>query len=72
VTKYNAETPDEKAERLAQDPGQQLQSGLRGATALWLDALCCAFIQSPDRKGLHDDWVAWLKEAAQIYPQAGK
>ena len=70
VIKHNeVETPDEKAAREAQDAAYvsslayavQLHCGLMHFAAL--------FIVKPDQKGLQQDWVAWLKSAAQVYPQ---
>ena len=63
------ETPDEKAAREAQDAANlsglsyvvQLHCGLMRYAAL--------FIVKPDQKGLQQDWVGWLKSAAQMYPQ---
>jgi hypothetical protein len=62
------ETPDEKATRLAQDQDNlsnlayvlQVHCGLMRFAGL--------FIVHPDQKGLHGEWIAWLKTAAQIYP----
>ena len=69
VTKYDHETPDEKAARDAQDAAKlsalsnvvQLHCGMMKYAAL--------FVIQPDQQGLQDDWLAWLKKAAQLYPQ---
>jgi len=36
---------------------------------LRVDALRALFVVKPDQKGLQDEWVAWLKSSAPIYPQ---
>jgi hypothetical protein len=69
VTAYTNETPSEKEARLAVDQANlsrlgavlQLHCGLMHYAAL--------FVVKPDQKGLQNEWVAWLKSAAQIYPQ---
>ena len=66
---YAHETPHEKEEREAADAAMlsnlaavaQLHCGLMQYAAL--------FVTSPDQKGLHDEWIAWLKNASQAYPQ---
>jgi len=63
------ETATEKEQRLAFDQANvtrlatalQLQCGLMHYAAL--------FVVKPKQAGLHDDWVAWLKTAAQTYPK---
>jgi hypothetical protein len=69
VTEHAEETETEKEARLAIDQANlarfgavlQLHCGLLHYGAL--------FIVKPDQKGLQNDWVAWLKTAAQIYLQ---
>ncbi|MDB4793441.1 hypothetical protein OAG63_00235 [Methylacidiphilales bacterium] len=69
ITRYTEETPDEKDARLALDQANtanlacvaQLHCGLMRYAAL--------LIQNPDKKELHNDWIAWIKTAAQLYPQ---
>jgi hypothetical protein len=71
VTSYASETPDEKAQRGAQDDAArsslayvvQMHCGLMHFGAL--------FVENPDQKGLHEAWISWLKSAAQTYPQVG-
>jgi hypothetical protein len=71
VTEHENETATEKQARLALDQANlsrlgavlQLHCGLMHYAAL--------FVVKPDQKGLQDEWVAWLKSAAQIYPQLG-
>jgi hypothetical protein len=65
------ETPDEKALRVAQD--QAVDAAFASIIQLHCGVMRYAvtFVQNPGQKGLHDDWVAWLKQAAQMYPQAG-
>lgn len=62
------ETPDEKADRLARD--QTNLSNLANVLQLHCGLMRFAglFIVHPDQKGLSDDWIGWLKTAAQIYP----
>jgi hypothetical protein len=69
VTEHTEETETEKAARLAVDQANlarlgavlQLHCGLLHYGAL--------FVVKPDQKGLQNDWVEWLKSAAQIYLQ---
>jgi hypothetical protein len=69
TTRYEHETPTEKAQRLAQDQANvsalggmlQLQCGLMRFAALFME-------QSPPAT-LHDDWTTWLKSVAPAYPQ---
>jgi hypothetical protein len=69
VTANESETETEKQARLAIDQANltnlstvlQLQCGMMHYAAL--------FVVDPNRKGLQDDWVAWLQKAAQAYPQ---
>jgi len=71
VTQYESESASEKEARLALDQANlsklrlvlQLHCGLMHYAAL--------FVIKPDQKGLQSEWVAWLKSAAQIYPQLG-
>ena len=71
MTVHESESATEKDARLALDQANlsrftaalQLHCGLMHYAAL--------FVVKPDQKGLQDDWVAWLKSAAQIYPQLG-
>ncbi len=64
------ETATEKSNRLALDQANlarlaailQLQCGMLHYGAL--------FVTKPDQPGLKDQWVAWLKTAAQAYPAA--
>jgi len=69
VTKQNVnETPDEKAARLAQDQANNsiLAAQLQAHCALMRFA--GLFIVQTDQKGLHNEWLSWLKSAAQTYP----
>jgi hypothetical protein len=72
-TRYEYETPSEKAIRDAQDQANfssvavviQVHCGLMHYAAL--------LTINPKAPGLHDDWLNWLKTTGQIYPQlAGK
>jgi len=70
ITQNENETATEKANRLALDQANlarqaailQLQCGMLHYGAI--------FVTKPDQQGLKDSWVAWLKTAAQAYPQA--
>jgi hypothetical protein len=68
-TRYEHETPDEKSQRLAVDRANLGQ--LQGIVQLHCSMLHLAilFVAKPDVPTLHDDWLAWLKSAAQTYPQ---
>ena len=69
VNSANAyETPDEKAARLDQDQTNLSNLGYALQLHCGLMRFAGLFIVHPDQKGLHDDWIAWLKNAAQIYP----
>jgi hypothetical protein len=68
-TRYEYETPSEKAIREAQDAANfssvavviQVHCGLMRYAAL--------MTVNPKAPGLHDDWINWLKTTGQIYPQ---
>ena len=62
------ETPDEKAARLEQDQTNLSNLGYVLQMHCGLMRFAGLFIVHPEQKGLHDDWIAWLKNAAQIYP----
>jgi hypothetical protein len=68
-TRYEHETPDEKSKRLAADQANLAQ--LQGIVLLHCGMLHLAilFVARPDLPTLHDDWLTWLKGAAQMYPQ---
>lgn len=69
VTTQNAyETPDEKAMRLAQDQANATSLATQLQLHCGLMRFAALFIIQPDKKGLHEEWIAWLKNAAQIYP----
>jgi hypothetical protein len=71
VKAHDSETVTERDIREALDQANvdkmaavlQLQCGLMHFAAL--------FVLKPDQKGLHDDWLAWQQNAAQVYPQLG-
>jgi hypothetical protein len=71
LTFHDSETPDEKAARDAQD--QATNNALAAVVQLHCGIMRFAayFVQHPDEKGLQDAWISWLKQAAQLYPQAG-
>ncbi len=68
-TKYEHETPTEKAARLAKD--QTNLSNFAGMVQLHCGLMRFAALQivKPDLSTLHGDWLAWLKNAVLIYPQ---
>jgi len=65
------ETASEKDARLALDQANIAKLGIALQLHCGLMHYAALFVAKPDQKGLQDDWVAWLKTAAQIYPQLG-
>jgi hypothetical protein len=71
ITQNVDESATERDARLAYDQANvarlgvvlQLQCGMLHYAAL--------FVVDPKRTGLQNEWVDWLKKAAQIYPQLG-
>lgn len=69
ITEHEHETPSEESARTAVDKASlsafdgaiQLQCGLMRFGAL--------FITQPKLANLPEEWVAWLKDAGQMYPQ---
>ena len=68
-SRFEYETPSEKAARLAQD--QANLSDLGGMLQLHCGMMRLAgeMAVTPDASGLQDEWITWLKSAAQVYPQ---
>lgn len=68
-TKYEHETPSEREAREAQDKAKLSSLGLVVELHCGLMRYGASFVVHPDEAGLHDAWIAWLKSAAQLYPQ---
>lgn len=68
-SKYEHETPDERADREARDQANQTNLALVAQLHCGLMKFGALFVVQPKRPGLHDDWIAWLKNAPQIYLQ---
>jgi hypothetical protein len=68
-SEYAHETPHEKEEREAQDAIMMANLAIVAQLHCGLMRYAALFVTSPDQKGLHDDWIAWLKSAPQIYLQ---
>lgn len=68
-TAYEHETPTEEAAREAVD--QQTMASFDGTLQLHcgMMRLAARFVTDPKSATLRDDWLAWLKSAAQNYPQ---
>jgi hypothetical protein len=66
-TRNDYETPDEKAIRLAQDQANLSNLGTVLQLHCGLMRFAGLFIIHPEQKNLHEDWIAWLKMAAQLY-----
>jgi hypothetical protein len=68
-TAYEHETPTEEAARVAVD--QQTMASFDGTLQLHcgMMRLAALFVTNPKAPTLQDDWLAWLKSAAQNYPQ---
>jgi hypothetical protein len=69
VTAYSNETASEKEARLAVDQANKAKLGAVLQLHCGLMHYAALFVVKPDQKGLQDDWVTWLKSAAQTYPQ---
>ena len=68
-TTHAHETPTEKAAREAQDAASL--TTLASVAQLHCGLLYYAgqFVTTPDQKGLHDEWLGWLKSATTIFVQ---
>ncbi len=69
MTKYENETASEKDARLGLDKANLTRLGLTLQLQCGLMHFAVLYITQPDKPDLHDNWLAWLKTAAQIYPQ---
>jgi len=70
TTEHTTESATEKAARLAIDQANLARLGAVLQLHCGLMHYAALFVTEPDRKGLQDEWVAWLKSAPQIYQQA--
>jgi hypothetical protein len=68
-TEYEHETPTEASARLTIDRNEE--ASFSGALQLHcaLMRYAAMFVTQPQAAGLNDEWLAWLKTAAQVYPQ---
>jgi hypothetical protein len=69
ITEHENETTTEKEARLAIDQANLARLGATLQLHCGLMHFAVLFVTKPDQKGLQDDWVAWLKTAAALYPQ---
>ncbi len=63
------ETPTEKEARDAQDAAMQVNLAYVAQLHCGLLHYAALFVTSPGQKGLHDEWIAWLKNTPQIFLQ---
>ena len=68
-TAYDHETPTEQEAREADDNAKLVNLAYVAQVHCGLMKFAAMFITTPDQKGLHDDWIAWLKNAPTIYLQ---
>jgi hypothetical protein len=68
-TKYEHETPDEKAQRLAADAANNAALAQVAQIHCGLMRFGALFLLKPDTKNLQADWVAWLKSTGPLYGQ---
>jgi hypothetical protein len=69
TTRYEHETPTEKAARLAQDQANMASLGGMAQLHCGLMRFAALFLENTPPPTLPADWANWLKNAAQIYPQ---
>jgi len=69
TTTHDSETPSEKRTRLQQDQDNSSLVANLVQTHCGLMYFAVLFISDPNQAGLHDNWIAWLKTKAQLYPQ---
>jgi hypothetical protein len=70
-TENEDESASEKDARLAVDQWNLTHLGIILQLQCGMLHYGATFVTDPKRAGLHDDWVEWLKKAAQIYQQLG-
>jgi hypothetical protein len=66
---YDHETPHEREAREAADQARLVNLALVSQLHCGLLHYGGLLIVTPDQKGLHDEWVGWLKSAPQIFLQ---
>jgi hypothetical protein len=71
VTQNEVETATERQTREALDKTNAFRLGVALQLQCGLLHYAALFILKPDQPGLKDQWVTWLKAAAQGYPQLG-
>jgi hypothetical protein len=69
VTQHAEESATEKEARMALDQANLSALGAVLQVHCGLMHYAALFAVKPDQKGLQNEWVAWLKSAAQTYPQ---
>jgi hypothetical protein len=69
TTRYEHETPTEKAARVAQDQANMASLGGMAQLHCGLMRFGALFLENTPPPTLQADWANWLKNAAQIYPQ---
>jgi hypothetical protein len=67
-SQHEYETPSEKAQRLAQDQANLTDFGQMLQLHCGMLRMGALFVAQPNTANLQNDWIAWLKQAAQIYP----
>ena len=68
-TEYEHETPREESARLAVDHNVEASFGGMLQLHCALMRYAAIFVAEPSTPGLNESWLAWLKTAAQAYPQ---
>jgi hypothetical protein len=68
-TRYEHETPTEKAAREAQDAASSSIAALAVQIHCGLMRYAAQLTVTPQAPGLHDNWINWLKATGSLYPQ---
>jgi hypothetical protein len=69
ITRYEHETPTEEAARKALDQATMTSFDSTLQMHCGLMRMAALFVTQPKLSTLQGDWIAWLKNAAQTYPQ---
>ena len=69
ITIHDSESATEKEARLAMDQSNLAKLGVLLQLHCGLMHYAALFVIKPDQAGLKDQWMTWLKAAAQAYPQ---
>lgn len=72
ITRYTDETTSEKEQRLAVDEANKASLAYAVQLHCGLMRFGALFVENPQKQGLQDDWIAWLKSSARLYPQVNK